>query len=361
MEINNRRRAILEHPQEHEEKVSETFENRFVTANELLGLNIKDVPRLWDPFISQVGLSGLVGSSDCGKSTILRQLAISVALREKEFLGFPLNVTHGRAIYISTEDNAYSTSPSIGKQLNFQKQELLDNLKFLFINSNDYEEMLKEELKKAPADLIVIDSFADLFQGDFNRLSDVRKALSPLVGIANKFNTAVVILHHTVKNSEFSEPNKNKVNGSQALEAKARSIIELRSSNINDEKYLSLLKGNYVGKDFKKQSFILEFDESTLLFKNSNKKIDKNQLGNSKKYDNPDVDSDLFKYILEEGRSFNDTYERLVANYGKDQVPKITQLKERVNKEKLRREKIGRTEPKETDRPTSPEEPKDGG
>jgi len=340
------------HPAEHIIKGSEIFENLFITANDLLGMDIKDVPKLWDPFISQVGLSGLVGSSDCGKSTILRQFAISIVLREKEFLGFPLNVTHGRAIYLSTEDNPYSTAPSIGKQLGFKQQEQLDNLKFLFISSNNYHDLLKEELKKAPADLIVIDSFADLFQGDFNRLTDVRSALNPLVGIANEFETAVVILHHTVKNSEFSEPNKNKVNGSQALEAKARSIIELRSSNSGDEKYLSLLKGNYIGQEFKKQSFALDFDESTLLFKNSGKTIEKTQLGNSKKYGNPDVDFDLFKYILDEGMSYNDAYNRLVADHGKEQVPKITQLKDRVNKEKSRMKKIGRSEPKETDRPT---------
>ncbi|HEY9170301.1 MAG TPA: hypothetical protein VIN72_12485 [Lutibacter sp.] len=47
-------------------------------ALELYKLKILSVPKLLNPFLQQVGLASLVGTSDSGKSTFLRQLAICI-------------------------------------------------------------------------------------------------------------------------------------------------------------------------------------------------------------------------------------------------------------------------------------------
>ena len=61
-----------------------------ITGEYLLQANIEQIPCLVEPFLQQVGLACLAGSSDTGKSSLLRQLAISIVTGAPEgdsFLG----------------------------------------------------------------------------------------------------------------------------------------------------------------------------------------------------------------------------------------------------------------------------------
>ena len=69
------------------------------------------------PIFPKVGLASLVGSSDTGKSTFLRQLALSLALGLDNFVGYKLFPTSRNVIFISTEDDPASTSVSIKKPI----------------------------------------------------------------------------------------------------------------------------------------------------------------------------------------------------------------------------------------------------
>jgi RecA-family ATPase len=75
--------------------------SKLISATELLNSKITEMPSLWGQFIPKGELCALTGGSDTGKSTFLRQLAFSVALKQKEFIGFPLNAEHGKVIYVS--------------------------------------------------------------------------------------------------------------------------------------------------------------------------------------------------------------------------------------------------------------------
>ncbi|NPD47616.1 hypothetical protein [Lentimicrobium sp. S6] len=72
------------------------------SATELLNRDVKEIPQLLEPILPKVGLCGFAGSSDTGKSSFLRQLAISVGLGEPKFLGFKLNAENKKAIYGSS-------------------------------------------------------------------------------------------------------------------------------------------------------------------------------------------------------------------------------------------------------------------
>ena len=93
------------------EKNSETAKNNdhkfnpedFISAEDMLQMEITSVPCLFDPIIPKVGLGILGGESDAGKSMILRQLAICTALGF-DFIGFPYQGNHGGVLYVSTED-----------------------------------------------------------------------------------------------------------------------------------------------------------------------------------------------------------------------------------------------------------------
>src|SRR4051794_41134561 len=90
---------------------------RFVTTGqELMNLQIHDIPTLLDPLIPQTGMICLAGSSDTGKSSWLRALAIAITTKEPTFLNFKLNPRHHSAIYLSSEDDEAAISFLLSKQ-----------------------------------------------------------------------------------------------------------------------------------------------------------------------------------------------------------------------------------------------------
>lgn len=305
------------------------IENKpYYTGEELLNLEVKEIPMLWKPFIPQTGIIGLTGPSDTGKSTLLRQLAISICLGDSEFLGYPLNVRYGKAVYISTEDGKDAVAVSISKQLAGIAPENVKNLKFIF-NNGDPKKTLSNILRKEKVDLVVVDAWADLYVGNTNDVGQVRHSLNGLSGLSEKFGCAVAILHHTVKSSEYYNPNKNKLNGSQGIEAKLRALIEVRQGEDND-RILSILKGNYISNKEKSNSLILSFDENRLVFRTTGKTISKQSI--LSRVDNSfSSDRQLSLRIVglkdDEGLSYAKVRERLVEEFGVEDTPSLTLIK----------------------------------
>ncbi len=63
------------------------FENDKYSGLNLYNFDFTELPKLIDPIFPKVGVVSLVGSSDTGKSTFLRQMALSIAFNFDEFLG----------------------------------------------------------------------------------------------------------------------------------------------------------------------------------------------------------------------------------------------------------------------------------
>ncbi len=240
-------------------------------ALELFNLEIQKVPKLIEPFFQKIGLAALVGTSDTGKSTFLRQLCLSIVLRKKSFCGFALNTKYKKAIYVSTEDGAINTAHSIRKQIENIKDEkddleLMKNLTFLF-DSNDIIASLEKIIAKDPVDLIVIDAFTDVFKKELNANTQVRNFLNNFDKLAKHHKCLIVFLHHTGKKTQYNKPSKDSIIGSQAFESKMRSVIEIRNKN-SQQKDLWILKSNFLDHKIKQESFVLNFSKD-LTFSNS--------------------------------------------------------------------------------------------
>lgn len=259
-------------------------------ALELYNLEIDTVPKLLDPFFQKVGLAALVGTSDSGKSTFLRQLSLNIVLQKETFIGCKLNSESNKVIYVSTEDDSNSVSAAIRKQVNYMilQEENLDfsllkNLQFIFDTENLLEK-LKKSLEKEPCDLIVIDAFSDVFAKEINANTQVRQFLNDYDKIAKKYNCLIIFLHHIGKNTQKNTPSKDSIIGSQAFEAKMRVVIELRPSSYKENcKDLWVLKANFLDSSFKTKSYVLEMNEA-LLFKETgerNSKVQNIKKGNT--------------------------------------------------------------------------------
>ncbi|OQP44134.1 hypothetical protein A4H97_33730 [Niastella yeongjuensis] len=303
----------------------------FYSGLDLLNFNIEKVPMLWEPFFPAKGLVGFTGASDCGKSLFLRQLAMAVAMQKKTFLDYPLNVKHGKAIYVSTEDELEGVGALLQRQIGKAERKSIETLFFIFNTSNILNN-LREAFAQTPYDLVVFDVWSDIFHGNPNNWVEIRKELSELKLLADEYNTLIVILHHTVKNSEKNVPDKNKLNGSQAIEAKIRSLLELRHHTSADERLLTVLKNNYIPKGEKEDSIVLKLNPENLLFSNSGEKISIIAGGgNRNKYD-VEVWVQRIEEVRKEGASYEQARRILVEQYGEKEVPGLTWFKNQAGK-----------------------------
>lgn len=240
------------------------------TLAELLAMEVKELPCLYKPIFVKSGVAVLFGGSDAGKSTFLRQLAMSVATG-RDFLGWQYNGTHHRAIYFSSEDDDRLTARVVQTYNKTMKlpTEARENLRFCFeINPDNLHSQLAEMLKEQPADLVVIDAFGDAFNGkSMNDNNEIRKFYAPFKTIARECDCLIIFNHHSGKRSDVYSPSKDNSLGSQAIEAVPRLAIELRSDPDNpDIRHFCITKCNYLGSDFKRASYVLKQDENFVYY-----------------------------------------------------------------------------------------------
>ncbi|NSL89337.1 AAA family ATPase [Chitinophaga sp. Mgbs1] len=308
----------------------ELIAKHIYTAEELFNLKIKEIPFLWQNLVAQTGLCCLTGSSDCNKSTLLRQLALEIALESEEFLGFKLNAKHNKVIYVSTEDDANSIGALIGKQfVEGLPVKALGNIRFLFSTANlikELHDMLAEQL----VDLVIIDTWTDTFQGDINQSNRVRMNFEQFKNLSMKFGCAFIFVHHQGKASEGNAPSKNNLLGSQGIEAKMRTVIELRrDKTASNRRLMTVVKGNYTNDNLKGKPFVLELNEQVMLFgrradvDSSLLSLDFNPV--NKKY-NKDEILKVAIPLRSKGVSFEKTLVQLEEQFGKE-VPSLTTLK----------------------------------
>jgi RecA-family ATPase len=257
-----------------------TEQRPWITARELLENPVTELHFLVEGLFPQVGIAACVGDSDVGKSALLRQLCLSIVTGKPDFAGFKLNTKYEKALYVSTEDGKEAINFLLGKQNSRMQAELadLEGLDFTFIEDfgpRNAPQVIEERIRSAGAvDLVVLDGYGDLLNGDPNNFQQVRKFLQPYREIANRHECLIIFLHHVKKSARLDEPGKHNVNGSQGFEAAMRTVIELREEKENPHiKHLCITKGNYISKAAKTDSFQLCFDEATLTFSNTGERV----------------------------------------------------------------------------------------
>jgi hypothetical protein len=280
-----------------------TEQRPWISARELLENPVTELPFLVEGLFPQVGIAACVGDSDVGKSALLRQLGLSIVTGKSDFVGFKLNTKYKKALYVSTEDGKEAINFLLGKQNSRMQAELadLEGLRFTFIEDFDtaqLPDLLNRMLTEEPADLVVLDGYGDLLNGNPNDFQNVRKFLQPYRVNANRHECLFIFIHHVKKSARNEEPGKNNVNGSQAFEAAMRTVAELREEKENPHiKHLCITKGNYISKAAKTDSFQLCFDEESLTFSNTGERVPFDLLGPPDSQTSRKQQGDIKKYI----------------------------------------------------------------
>lgn len=251
-------------------------------AVELMAMGNLEPQYLMAPILPQKGTAVLAGKPDTGKSQFARQLCIHVALGLNKFIDFQINPIHNRSIYVATEDNLEATRFLLSQQMNGLNSVAKENLKFIFADTMEQEEILNEldkQLTDTPADLVVVDSFGDIFKGgDSNNNMAMRNTVKIFDKIAKKHNCLILFVHHINKGAYRQAPGQEHIQGGAGLMQKVRLGIQL-SEGDDSTRYFTVVKGNYCPKEYKQNSIILDFSESTFLFKNTGRMIPTAELG----------------------------------------------------------------------------------
>lgn len=247
---------------------------KIIRASDLLKRGVREIPMLFAPVFPAACVSILAGSSDAGKSMLLRNMAICT-VTGRDFLGWKYKGKHRSCIFVATEDDEAATSFLLSKheQGYGDAPEDLAGLRFLFATENIISD-LEQELSIEPADLVIVDAYSDVFDGkEQSSAAQTRAFVNKFKKLATEFCCHVLFLHHTGKRTEDLIPSKNNFVGSQSLEASVRLGIELRVDRQNpDLRHLCIVKGNYLGNQYKMSSFVLKMD-ANFVFTNTNDRV----------------------------------------------------------------------------------------
>jgi len=233
-------------------------------ASDLIKRGVKEIPMLFSPVFPRKGVALLAGSSDACKSMLLRNMAIAVTTG-RDFLGWKYKGIYRSCIFVATEDDEDATSYLLSKHEETYGDTIDDlyNLRFIF-NSDSVIDELDSELTIEPADLVIVDAYSDVFDGkEQNNAAQTRMFVNKFKVLSDKHQCLFLFLHHTGKRTEDLAPSKNNFIGSQSLEASVRLGIELRVDRTNPElRHFCIVKGNYLGSQYKQASFVLKMDEN---------------------------------------------------------------------------------------------------
>lgn len=314
------------------EVVKETKTNE-VRASDLIKRGITEIPCLVKPIFQKIGLAALAGSSDTGKSTMLRQLAIDIVTGADNFIGFPIDSENRKVIYVSTEDDEMSISYLLHKVNEHRKipPDKFEGLRFVF-ETPDLLNQLDLSLTKEKADLVIIDAFTDLYGKSMNESNQMRTFLNDYSQLAQKHKCLVLFLHHTGKRTEREAPSKHHLLGSQAFEAKMRLVLELRSDQTNPyTKHLCIVKGNYLPSEYKKESYVLKFGDD-MIFENTGERTGFEFLVKTSSHNQRKEKYELAKELKEKGFNYEQIAKEL-GYKGKSSISKLFKEFSEVSKE----------------------------
>ena len=291
------------------------YRNHICHASEMIMREPTENPTLLDPILPRSGVVALVGSSDSGKSSLLRGLAMAIVSGREEYIGFRLNTRYRRAIYVSTEDDQQSVGllmrRQTGSPTDLEAMEY-DGLHFIF-DTDNLLATLELGLKSYVPDVVIVDAFADLYAGPMNENNRVRGFIQAFAQLAAKYDTLFIFLHHTGKRTESLAPSKHNAIGSQGFEAKMRLMMELRPDpERHDIRHLCIVKGNYLPSEYKHDSFELRFDQN-LNYTATGERVPFSQLRER----DPEKESseaerlELMRSLREEGKSYREIADEL--------------------------------------------------
>jgi len=238
------------------------------TLDELMEMPDDDRSFLVYPIIPRGKISMLAGKSDVGKSMFYIQLCTAIILGRSKFLDMTMEPKYKRALIITTEDDRYDIRFRLSRQLAGMKLNKAQSVNLKVVDdTTEIVPVLEVELSLKRYDLVVIDAFGDVFEGNINATNDVRRFLTSISMVLNRYQCAALIIHHEGKASTKKGPQKDKILGSSGIEQRCRSVAILSAEpKIPGRRTLQVVKGNHISDEEKAKVHRYKFDSETFTY-----------------------------------------------------------------------------------------------
>lgn len=206
------------------ENIKLETQTNLLTIDEFLELKQDDVHWLVSNMLPMQGTSLLFAKPKTGKTTLIHQLAVSVA-EGKEFLS--REVTRGKVLLLNLEDNLQMKR----KLFNSYSAEAKKNISLYTGHYlSDPPLQLEMMIRKVKPSLVIIDTVQKFLNiSDANDYSLVYYRMSKLNNLSRKFNCHIVFLHHANKGSVGS--GFDSIMGSTAFRATVDLSISMTEEN----------------------------------------------------------------------------------------------------------------------------------
>ncbi|MFO8066417.1 MAG: AAA family ATPase [Bacteroidales bacterium] len=217
----------------------------------------------------------LTGSNDVGKSIFYTQICLAIVQGFNSLFGQKITTNHNRVLIVSTEDSIRAIKDRIKKMLKESSLPEDVEIRFLILTSfTDITSRINNILEQNPCDLVVVDAFADVYEGNINSTNDVRRYMNQYEEIIHKHKCSFLIVHHVGKSQRSLGASKLKVLGSTGIVDKARQVIELQKNSRNPViRDIAITKGNYNSDEDKQTIQYLKLDPDTLTFSAADDKV----------------------------------------------------------------------------------------
>lgn len=226
--------------------------------NELMEMLASHPPIQWIwGGIKDVSFGFLYGAAKSGKTILLENLLMALAMGQEEFWGLPLPGKPIKTLFVSLEEFILNRADRLQKQtatLTEAERVLLndnyalsdENFPTFFTDSSDWQK-LKDEILKSKAKVVVIDSLTRVSDKKMESRDEAKVVLQRLRNLAYDNKICIIVIHHSVKSAGKSL-DQTLMAGSSVLAAEADFIYGISKTSKGD-RYIKEVDLRYKEED----------------------------------------------------------------------------------------------------------------
>ena len=205
---------------------------------------------LWPQWLAKGKLTVLAGAGGSGKTTLAIGLIGSLTSGGYWPDGTRCQARGNALIWSSEDDPADTLVPRLmAAGADLARAHIIsgrinaDGEREAFDPATDFDLLRNAVARIGGASLLMLDPMVNLVRGDMHKANDVRRALRIVVDFAEAHGCAVLGITHFSKGSSASAP-ADRVIGSQAFGALARTVLVAAKSADSDSRVLARAKSN---------------------------------------------------------------------------------------------------------------------
>ncbi len=231
-----------------------------------------EAPKMFWAGIIPKSVGFIFGPAKSGKTILCENLAFAITSGKDKFLGVSIEIKKRKVLYISMEEETNMRIIQRGKKQfkgysSEEKTLISENLCYSdknFIRSVENEthwNLLESEIKSFHSSLIFIDS-TNRFNIDIQEKLEANSMMQKFRCFAEKYNCAIVLIHHTIKSQENKPITLNTMSGSSALGRDADFFIGVNRLT-NGTRYLKFVESRYY--QFDDKSKVISIQDNGLI------------------------------------------------------------------------------------------------